>query len=110
MTTLDEFVANTEHKQTKKTHTMKNYTRREWSMQDLPYIVRKDPKKFVEKCKLLNNSEDIKILISLIENGSADLKKYNGRKKTVVVKGIEPYSPYLLWNLYQIYKKNRSAP
>lgn len=109
MITLDDFETNTKHRKAKKAYKIFNVTRREWSIEDLPYTVRKDPKAFVKKCSSLNFSEDINKLIDLIEHGSADLKKNIGSKKVVVAKGIEPYDPYLLWNLYNIYKRYKAG-
>jgi hypothetical protein len=88
---------------------IESITKKEWSIADLPEEVRIDPKAFVQKCKTYNFTNDIKMLIDLIEHGSADLKKKHGAKSIVIAKGLPPYQPYLLWNLYKIYKKYRDG-
>jgi len=88
---------------------IESFTKKEWSIADLPEEVRIDPIAFVQKCKMYNFSDDIKKLIDLIEHGSADLKKKQGAKSIVIAKGLPPYTPYLLWNLYKIYKKYRDG-
>ncbi|MGC8584854.1 MAG: hypothetical protein ACP5L4_01865 [Thermoplasmata archaeon] len=75
-------------------------------MKDLPLKIRKDVKKYVEKIKRLELSEDQKKLIELIENG-AKLKIQKGKKREEKVI-IEPYSPYLLLILNKSIRRGHS--
>ncbi|MGC8585860.1 MAG: hypothetical protein ACP5L4_07110 [Thermoplasmata archaeon] len=103
MITLDDFLGKSqisrENRKIEKGNKKKfvSQTRKEYRMEDLALEIRKDPKKFVEKIKNKNLTEDQKKLIELIEEG-AKLKIQKGKKKDTM-EILEPYSPYLLLQL-----------
>jgi len=96
MKTLEEFFV--EEKQ-------KEYivrTKREYTEEDLPYEIRKNIKRWLEKVKKMDLTKDQEKLIELIEEG-ANLKIQKGKKKENI-QVIEPYSPYLVLQLYKSLK------
>ena len=96
MVTLDDFLNEKKYI---------NKTRKEYTMNDLPYEIRRDPKKFVEEAKKKNLNENQRKLIELIEEG-AKLKVKKGKKKETKVI-LEPYSPYLLLQLQKSLKRGK---
>jgi len=94
MKTLEEFFG--EEKQ-------KEYilirTKREYTEEDLPYEIRKNIKRWLEKVKKMDLTKDQKKLIELIEEG-ANLKIHKGKKKDVI-EIVPRYSPYLILQLYK---------
>ncbi|MFP3257635.1 MAG: hypothetical protein RXO36_07535 [Candidatus Nanopusillus acidilobi] len=77
----------------------KSKTRKEYTEKDLPYEIRKDIKKWVEKVKKTDLTKDQEKLIELIEEG-ANLKIQKGKKKDVI-EIVPRYSPYLILQLYK---------
>jgi len=94
MKTLEEFFG--EEKQ-------KEYivirTKREYTEEDLPYEIRKNIKRWLEKVKKKDLTKDQEKLIELIEEG-ANLKIQKGKKKEVI-EIVPRYSPYLILQLYK---------
>jgi len=94
MKTLEEFFG--EEKQ-------KEYivirTKREYTEEDLPYEIRKNIKRWLEKVKKKDLTKDQEKLIELIEEG-ANLKIQKGEKKEVI-EIVPRYSPYLILQLYK---------
>jgi len=94
MKTLEEFFG--EEKQ-------KEYivirTKREYTEKDLPYEIRKNIKRWLEKVKKMDLTKDQEKLIELIEEG-ANLKIQKGKKRENI-QIVEPYSPYLILQLYK---------
>jgi len=93
MKTLEEFFV--EEKQ-------KEYivrTKREYTEEDLPYEIRKNIKRWLEKVKKMDLTKDQEKLIELIEEG-ANLKIQKGKKKDVI-EIVPRYSPYLILQLYK---------
>jgi len=93
MKTLEEFFG--EEKQ-------KEYivrTKREYTEEDLPYEIRKNIKRWLEKVKKMDLTKDQEKLIELIEEG-ANLKIQRGKKKDVI-EIVPRYSPYLILQLYK---------
>jgi len=93
MKTLEEFFG--EEKQ-------KEYivrTKREYTEEDLPYEIRKNIKRWLEKVKKMDLTKDQEKLIELIEEG-ANLKIQKGKKKDVI-EIVPRYSPYLILQLYK---------
>ncbi|MFP3257284.1 MAG: hypothetical protein RXO36_05755 [Candidatus Nanopusillus acidilobi] len=93
MKTLEEFFV--EEKQ-------KEYivrTKREYTEEDLPYEIRKNIKRWLEKVKKMDLTKDQEKLIELIEEG-ANLKIQRGKKKDVI-EIVPRYSPYLILQLYK---------
>jgi len=94
MKTLEEFFG--EEKQ-------KEYivirTKREYTEKDLPYEIRKNIKRWLEKVKKKDLTKDQEKLIELIEEG-ANLKIQKGKKKDVI-EIVPRYSPYLILQLYK---------
>ena len=94
MKTLEEFFG--EEKQ-------KEYilirTKREYTEKDLPYEIRKNIKRWLEKVKKMDLTKDQEKLIELIEEG-ANLKIQKGKKKDVI-EIVPRYSPYLILQLYK---------
>ena len=74
-------------------------TKREYTEEDLPYEIRKNIKRWLEKVKKMDLTKDQEKLIELIEEG-ANLKIQKGKKKENI-QVIEPYSPYLILQLYK---------
>ena len=77
-------------------------TKREYTEEDLPYEIKKNIKRWVEKVKKMDLTKDQEKLIELIEEG-ANLKIQNGKKKDVI-EIVPKYSPYLILNLYKSLK------
>ena len=94
MKTLEEFFG--EEKQ-------KEYivirTKREYTEEDLPYEIRKNIKRWLEKVKKKDLTKDQEKLIELIEEG-ANLRIQKGKKKDVF-EIVPKYSPYLILMLYK---------
>ena len=93
MKTLEEFFV--EEKQ-------KEYivrTKREYTEEDLPYEIRKNIRRWLEKVKKMDLTKDQEKLIELIEEG-ANLKIQKGKKKDVI-EIVPKYSPYLILQLYK---------
>jgi len=94
MKTLEEFFG--EEKQ-------KEYilirTKREYTEEDLPYEIRKNIRRWLEKVKKMDLTKDQEKLIELIEEG-ANLKIQKGKKKDVI-EIVPRYSPYLILQLYK---------
>ena len=101
MITLEDFL-NENNIEFKK---FKSKTRKEYTEKDLPYEIRKDIKKWVEKVKKTDLTKDQEKLIELIEEG-ANLKIQKGKKKENI-QVIEPYSPYLILQLYKSIRVRR---
>jgi len=95
MITLEDFL-NENNIEFKK---FKSKTRKEYTEKDLPYEIRKDIKKWVEKVKKTDLTKDQEKLIELIEEG-ANLKIQKGKKKDVI-EIVPRYSPYLILQLYK---------
>jgi len=96
MKTLEEFFG--EEKQ-------KEYivrTKKEYTEEDLPYEIGKNIKRWLEKVKKMDLTKDQEKLIELIEEG-ANLKIQKDKKKENI-QVIEPYSPYLILQLYRSLK------
>ncbi|MGC9124014.1 MAG: hypothetical protein ACP5IB_08125 [Thermoplasmata archaeon] len=107
MITLDDFLGRNriskENSRPELRHKkLESRTRKEYKMEDLPSEIRKDPKKFIEKVKKLDLTVDQKILVEMIEKGTAVHKIGTKKQK---VQGLEPYSSYLLLILYKSLKK-----
>jgi hypothetical protein len=95
MLTLDRYVEmDNEKNNEKEKKIFQGMTRREYTIDDLPPKIRKNPKKYVEEIKKLNLSEEQRKLIELIEEG-AKIKIQKGKKREVKTI-LDPYSPYLL--------------
>jgi hypothetical protein len=94
MLTLDRYIENNEKNNEKEKKIFQGITRREYTMDDLPEKIRKNPKKYIEEIKKLNLSEEQRKLVELIEEG-AKIKIQKGKKREVKTV-LEPYSPYLL--------------
>ena len=74
-------------------------TKREYTEKDLPYEIRKNIKRWLEKVKKMDLTKDQEKLIELIEEG-ANLKIQKGKKKDVI-EIVPRYSPYLILQLYK---------
>ena len=72
---------------------------REYTEEDLPYEIRKNIKRWLEKIEKMGLTEDQRKLLDLIKQG-AILKIQKGKKRENI-QVIEPYSPYLILQLYK---------
>ena len=98
MITLEDFL-NENNIEFKK---FKSKTRKEYTEKDLPYEIRKDIKKWVDRIEKMNLTNDQRKLVDLIKNG-ANIKLQKGKKRENI-QVIEPYSPYLILQLYRSLK------
>ncbi|MFP3318872.1 MAG: hypothetical protein RXP98_06830 [Thermoplasmata archaeon] len=98
MITLEDFL-NENNIEFKK---FKSKTRKKYTEKDLPYEIRKDIKKWVDRIEKMNLTNDQRKLVDLIKNG-ANIKLQKGKKRENI-QVIEPYSPYLILMLYKSLK------
>ena len=90
MITLDDF---------SKSKIFESKTRKEYTEKDLPYEIRKDIKKWVDRIEKMDLTNDQRKLVDLIKNG-ANIKLQKSKKRENI-QVIEPYSPYLILQLYK---------
>ncbi|MFP3257299.1 MAG: hypothetical protein RXO36_05830 [Candidatus Nanopusillus acidilobi] len=97
MITLDDFIETgkiQKHKEGK--------TRKEYSINDLPYEIRKNVSGWLKEVEKKNLNVYQKDMLDLIKNG-ASIKIQKGKKKENI-QIVEPYSPYLILQLYKSLK------
>ncbi|MGC8663622.1 MAG: hypothetical protein ACP5TX_04380 [Thermoplasmata archaeon] len=99
MITLDDFMpinAKRNKEDTKRqSNKIKGITRREITLKDLPYEIRRNPRNFIEKVKKQNLSDNQKALLEMIEKGL----RIKLKNKQVI--NVEPYREYYLLLLYE---------
>ena len=102
MITLDYFLQDEKiigNKNNSKSKIFESKTKREYTEKDLPYEIRKDIKKWVDRIEKMNLTNDQRKLVDLIKNG-ANIKLQKGKKKENI-QIVKPYSPYLILMLYK---------